>query len=75
MNKLKITVKAGLIESNQADALNLTARPVINSISTKRKELFLKLVLQFQQRNQVRKYVLMEKGLKHLDQQILKFKL
>lgn len=37
MNKLKITVKAGLIESNQADALNLTARPVINSISTKKK--------------------------------------
>ncbi len=37
MNKLKITVKVGSIESNQADALSLTARPVINSISTKKK--------------------------------------
>lgn len=37
MNKLKITVKVGSIESDQADALTLTARPVIKSISTKKK--------------------------------------
>lgn len=36
-NKLKITVKVGSIESNQADALYLTSRPTITSISTHKK--------------------------------------
>jgi hypothetical protein len=37
LNKLKITVQVGSIESDQAEALYLTARPIINSITTKKK--------------------------------------
>jgi hypothetical protein len=37
LNKLKITVKVGSIESDQADALQITARPVITTLTTQHK--------------------------------------
>jgi hypothetical protein len=37
LNKVKITVKVGTIESDKAEALSLTAKPLINSITAKNK--------------------------------------
>jgi len=34
LNKLKVTVKVGAIESNKADALNYSARPILQSIQS-----------------------------------------
>lgn len=37
LNKLNITVKVGSIESDQANALHITARPVISTLATRHK--------------------------------------